>query len=166
MDELPPDEMSVRIFEAAKRISIVSLLTLNIRDAPPLKCESCPCGATCICFDDTEKLLNAADLLRFAVSFFPISIRRDAMTRHLQRNHRSEIVVRYISWAWESMMLEPYNRDGAVAELDQAAHEFCEHYSSLDTMRHLDALRAQVWRLRELAPNVDEVIYWRFNRLR
>ena len=163
MDELSPDEMSARIF--AKRISIVSRLTLNITDAPPLKCESCPSGATCICVDNTEKLLNAADLLRFVVSFFPISIRRDAMTRRLERNQRSNNVVRYISWAWESMMLKPYNRDGAVAELDQAAHEFCEHYTSWDTMRHLDALRAQVWRLRELAQNVDEVIYWRFNRL-
>ena len=157
MDELPPDEI-------AKRISIVSRLTLNIADAPPLKCESCPSGATCICFDNTEKLLNAADLLRFVVSFFPISIRRDAMTRRLERNQRSNNVVRYISWAWESMMLERVYRDDVLAELDQAAHHFYENYYSLDTMRNLSAMRAQMRMLRDLAPNVDEFVYWMFNR--
>ena len=165
MDELPPDEMSVRIFEAAKRISIVSLLTLNITDAPPLKCESCPSGATCICFDNTEKLLNAVDLLRFAVSFFPISIRRDAMTRRLERNQRSEIVLRYISWAWETMLAETFDRADAYAELDQALHEFGEHYTTPNTRRHLDAMRAQLKRLLEIAPYfTEEVIYWRFMR--
>ena len=163
MDELPPDEMSARIF--AKRISIVSRLTLNIADAPPLKCESCPSGATCICFDNTEKLLNAADLLRFAVSFFPISIRRDAMTRRLERNQRSEIVVRYISWAWKTMLAETFDRADAYAELDQALHEFGEHYTIPNTRPHLDAMRAQVKRLLEIAPYfTDEVIYWRFMR--
>ena len=158
MDELPPDEI-------AKRISIVSLLTLNITDAPPSKCNCGPSSATCICFDDTEKLLNAADLLRFAVSFFPISIRRDTMTRHLQRNHRSEIVVRYISWAWETMLAETFDRADAYAELDQALHEFGEHYTIPNTRPHLDAMRAQVKRLLEIAPYfTDQVIYWRFMR--
>ena len=162
-DAAPTEVASEETNEAAKRISIVSLLTLNILDAPPAACPR-PCCDTCICCDNIEKLFNSADFLKFAISFFAIAIRRDDLYRNLQRNELSEIVVRYIIMAWESMMLERFNPDDSLAELDQAAHHFYENYYSLDTMRNLSAMRAQMRMLRDPAPNVDEVIYWTFNR--
>ena len=87
------------------------------------------------------------------------------MTRRLERNQRSNNVVRYISWAWETMLAETFDRADAYAELDQALHEFGQHYTTPNTRPHLDAMRAQVKRLLEIAPYfTEEVIYWRFMR--